>query len=35
MEQVRKTISNAPSVTYSQKEPPLELRGAKGIKVRL
>jgi len=32
MEQVRKTISNVPSVSYSQKEPPLELKGVKGIK---
>jgi len=32
LEQARKTISNAPSVTFSQKEPPLELRGIKGIK---
>jgi len=29
----RKTMSNAPSVTYYQKEPPLELKGAKNLKV--
>jgi len=29
----RKTMSNAPSVTYSQKEPPLELKGARNLKV--
>jgi len=29
----RKTISNAPSVTYSQKEPPLELKGVRNLKV--
>jgi actin related protein 2/3 complex subunit 2 len=29
----RRTMSNAPSVTYSQKEPPLELKGVKGLKV--
>jgi len=28
----RKTISNAPSVTFSQKEPPLELKGLKGVR---
>jgi actin related protein 2/3 complex subunit 2 len=28
----RRTISNAPSVTFSQKEPPLELKGVKGVK---
>jgi len=28
----RKTMSNAPSVTYSQKEPPLELKGVKNLK---
>jgi len=27
-----KTISNSPAVTFSQKEPPAELRGVKGIK---
>jgi len=27
LEQARKTMSNAPSVSYSQKEPPMELRG--------
>jgi len=29
----RKTMNNAPSVMYSQKEPPLELRGAKDLRV--
>jgi len=29
----RKTINNAPVVTYSQKEPPMELSGAKNIRV--
>jgi len=29
----RRTMSNAPSVTYSQKEPPLELQGVKNLKV--
>lgn len=29
----RKTMSNAPAVSYSQKEPPLELKGVKNIKV--
>jgi len=29
----RRTMSNAPSVTYSQKEPPLELKGVKNLKV--
>jgi len=29
----RRTMSNAPSVSYSQKEPPLELRGVRNIKV--
>jgi actin related protein 2/3 complex subunit 2 len=29
----RRTMSNAPSVTYSQKEPPLELQGAKNLRV--
>jgi len=29
----RRTMSNAPSVTYSQKEPPLELKGVKGLRV--
>jgi len=29
----RKTMSNAPSVTYSQKEPPLELKGVRNLKV--
>eukprot|EP01113_Clastostelium_recurvatum_P035275 TRINITY_DN489_c0_g1_i1.p2 TRINITY_DN489_c0_g1~~TRINITY_DN489_c0_g1_i1.p2 ORF type:complete len:317 (-),score=122.68 TRINITY_DN489_c0_g1_i1:109-1011(-) len=28
----RRTISNAPAVTFSQKEPPLELRGVKDVK---
>jgi len=28
----RKTISNAPSVTYSQKEAPLELKGVSGVR---
>jgi len=28
----RRTMSNAPSVIYSQKEPPLELKGAKNVK---
>jgi len=28
----RKTMSNAPSVTYSQKEPPLELKGVRNLK---
>jgi len=29
----RRTMSNAPSVSYSQKEPPLELKGVKGLRV--
>jgi len=29
----RKTMSNAPSITYSQKEPPLELKGVKNLRV--
>jgi actin related protein 2/3 complex subunit 2 len=29
----RKTISNAPSVIFSQKEPPLELKGVRGLRV--
>jgi len=29
----RKTMSNAPAVTYSQKEPPMELKGVKNLKV--
>jgi len=29
----RKTMNNAPSVMYSQKEPPLELKGAKNMRV--
>jgi len=29
----RKTMSNAPSVLFSQKEPPLELKGVRNIKV--
>lgn len=29
----RKTMSNAPSVSYSQKEPPLELKGVRNLKV--
>jgi len=29
----RKTMSNAPSVIYSQKEPPLELKGVRNLKV--
>jgi actin related protein 2/3 complex subunit 2 len=29
----RRTISNAPAVSYSQKEPPLELKGVKNLKV--
>lgn len=29
----RRTMSNAPSVNYSQKEPPLELKGVKNLKV--
>jgi len=29
----RKTMSNAPSVMFSQKEPPLELKGVKNLKV--
>jgi len=29
----RKTMSNAPSVTYSQKEPPMELKGARNLRV--
>jgi len=28
----RKTISNAPAVTYSQKEAPLELKGVQGLR---
>jgi len=30
----RRTMSNAPAVTYSQKEPPLELKGVKNLKVQ-
>jgi len=30
----RRTMSNAPSVLFSQKEPPLELKGAKNLRVR-
>jgi len=29
----RKTLSNAPSITFSQKEPPLELKGVKNLRV--
>jgi len=29
----RKTMSNAPSVSYSQKEPPLELKGVRNLRV--
>ncbi|KAN0029356.1 hypothetical protein ACTFIV_011247 [Dictyostelium citrinum] len=29
---VRKTISNVPSITFSQKDPPLELKGVKGVR---
>ena len=29
----RRTMSNAPSVTYSQKEPPMELKGVRNLKV--
>jgi actin related protein 2/3 complex subunit 2 len=29
----RRTMSNAPSVTYSQKEPPLELQGVRNLRV--
>jgi len=29
----RRTMSNAPSVSYSQKEPPLELKGVRNLKV--
>jgi len=29
----RRTMSNAPSVAYSQKEPPLELKGVRNLKV--
>jgi len=29
----RKTMSNAPSVTYSQKEPPMELKGVRNLRV--
>lgn len=29
----RRTLSNAPSVTYSQKEPPLELKGVRNLRV--
>jgi len=29
----RRTMSNAPSVSYSQKEPPLELKGIRNLKV--
>src|SRR5690606_30465765 len=29
----RRTMSNAPSVTYSQREPPLELRGVRNLRV--
>lgn len=28
----RKTMTNVPSVTYSQKEPPMELKGARNVK---
>jgi len=31
-QEVRRTMSNAPSVTYSQKEPPLELKGVRNLK---
>jgi len=30
----RRTMTNAPSVLFSQKEPPLELKGAKNLRVR-
>jgi actin related protein 2/3 complex subunit 2 len=30
---VRKTMSNAPSVAYAQKEPPMELRGVRNLRV--
>jgi len=30
----RRTMSNAPAVTYSQKEPPLELKGVRNLKVQ-
>jgi len=30
----RKSMSNAPSVLFSQKEPPLELKGVKNLQVR-
>jgi len=30
----RRTMSNAPSVTYSQKEPPLELKGVQNLRVK-
>jgi len=33
-EDARKTMSNAPSVMFSQKEPPLELKGVKNLKVQ-
>eukprot|EP01133_Synstelium_polycarpum_P007453 gene7453-8719_t len=29
---VRKTLNNTPSVTFSQKDPPLELKGVKGVR---
>jgi len=29
----RRTMSNAPSVTYSQKEPPMELKGVRNLRV--
>jgi actin related protein 2/3 complex subunit 2 len=29
----RKTMSNAPSVTYAQKEPPMELKGVRNLRV--
>jgi len=31
--EARRTMSNAPSVSYSQKEPPLELKGVRNLKV--
>jgi len=30
----RRTMNNAPSVSYSQKEPPLELKGVQNLRVK-
>lgn len=32
-EDARKSLSNAPSITFSQKEPPLELKGVRNLRV--